>query len=145
MTKLYLAGGWFNFEQEEEHTRLYNLLKDKYKVFNPKLESLIKPGCTDDFMSQTLLGNIEGIKNADIIVAIYDGKDTGTIWETGLAYAYQKPIIYYAEKLNGKKFNLMLAKTGLYAANETDLLNLLEDKKSYVFRNVYSSYKGDIE
>ena len=115
MKKIYYAGGWFTPEMEEEHTRIYNLIKDKFKVFNPKLESLITKDSTDDDMNKTLLQNIYGIESADYVVVIYDRKDTGTIWESGYAYANHKPIIYYAETLNGKPFNLMLAKTGYFA------------------------------
>ncbi len=145
MKKIYLAGGWFTPEQEEQHTRIYNLLKDSFDVFNPKLASLITPGCSDDFMTQTLKGNIDNIKSSDIVVVLYDFKDTGTIWEAGFAYACKKPIIYFAENLNGKKFNLMLAKTGHYAENEVELVNLLICDETYSFMHSYDDYKGDIE
>lgn len=143
MKKIYLAGGWFNPEAEERHSRLYNLLKDKYDVFNPRIESdqtHVKLNA-----DEILQKNIEGMTSVDIIVAIYDGKDTGTIWETGFSYANKKPIIYYSETLNGKPFNLMLARTGNFAANEEELLALLEDEKSYQYKNVFASYQGEIE
>lgn len=143
--KIYLAGGWFTPEQEEEHTRIYNLIKDEYDVFNPKLESLVTPDASADFMSQTLIGNIEGIKNADLVLVIYDYKDTGTIWESGCAYANKRPILYYAENLNGKKFNLMLAKTGSFAETEIMLLDQLNNEETWKYKDVYDSYKGDIE
>lgn len=143
--KIYLAGGWFSPEQEEEHTRLYNLIKDTYDVFNPKLASLVKPDSTQDAMSQTLLGNIEAIQNADIVVAITDRKDVGTIWETGYAYAMRKPIVYYAETLGDRPFNLMLAKTGQVARNEIQLIFALADKSSYEFQEVVHQYVGEIE
>ena len=145
MKKIYYAGGWFSPEQEEQHTRIYNLIKDKYDVFNPKLESLITPGCSSDKMTQTLIGNIEGIKNADLVVVLYDYRDIGTIWEAGFAYSSKKPIIYFAEHLNGKPFNLMLAKTGRFASNEKVLLKLLEDETSWMFKDVYNDFKGEIE
>lgn len=145
MKKVYLAGGWFTPEMEEEHTRIYNLIKDKYEVFNPKLESLITEKSTKDDMTQTLLGNIKGIQNADIVLVIYDRKDTGTIWEAGCAYASKKPIIYYAETLGNKPFNLMLAKTGLYASNELELLEKLSEETSYIFNDVSHDYEGDVE
>lgn len=143
--KIYYAGGWFTPEQEEQHTRIYNLIKDEFDVFNPKLESLIKPGCSSDFMSQTLKGNIEGIKNADLVVVLYDFRDVGTIWEAGCAYANKKPILYYAEKLNGKPFNLMLAKTGHFAENEEILLSTLHNEETWQFKDVYDSFKGEVE
>ena len=143
--KIYLAGGWFTPEQEEEHTRIYELLKNDYDVFNPKLESLVTPNSTEDFMSQTLIGNIEGIKNADLVVVIYDYKDTGTIWEAGCAYANKKPIMYYAETLGEKKFNLMLAKTGNFTDNMAALACALQDESTWQYKDVYNSYKGSVE
>lgn len=143
--KIYLAGGWFTPEMEEEHTRIYNAIKDNFDVFNPKLESLITPDSTQDMMTQTLIGNIEGIKNADLVLVIYDRKDTGTIWEAGCAYANQKPILYYAETLNGKPFNLMLAKTGNFVANMEDLEKALENSDTFEYKNVYQSYQGIVE
>ena len=142
--KIYLAGGWFTPEQEEEHSRIYNCLKDDYDVVNPKLASLITPGCTDDFMTQTLKGNIENIKNADIVVVIYDYRDTGTIWEAGFAYANKKPIIYYAEKNGNKPFNLMLAKTGRVAKTMSELILLLQNDEIYNWQETYA-YAGIIE
>lgn len=143
--KIYLAGGWFSPEQEEEHTRIYNLIKDEYDVFNPKLASLVKPGATQDSMTQTLLGNLDAIQNADIVLVITDRKDIGTIWEAGYAYANQKPIVYYAETLGYSSFNLMLAKTGSVAVNMIQLLFELSNDDNYTFEQVKHQYVGEIE
>lgn len=143
--KIYYAAGWFTPQQEEEHTRIYNCIKNDFDVFNPKLESLVTPGATDDFMTQTLLGNIRGIEEADLVLVIYDYKDTGTIWEAGHAYASKKPILYYAETLGEKKFNLMLAKTGNFVANMEDLVEALKKEETYTYKSVYHSYKGGVE
>lgn len=152
MIRAYLAGGWFTASQEEEHTRLYNLLKDKADIFNPRIAGEINTSTSHNQMSDILIGNIEAIQSSDIIVMIYDGKDTGTIWEAGFAYANEKPIVYYAEKLNGKPFNLMLAKTGFFVSNEKDLIDMIEfltkvkDTFGFIpFKNVYDDYEGEIE
>lgn len=142
--KIYLAGGWFTPEMEEEHTRIYELIKDKFNVFNPKLESLITETSTQEDMSQTLAGNIYGITSADLVLVIYDRKDVGTIWEAGCAYAYEKPILYYAETLGNKPFNLMLAKTGNFARNMDELLEKLNDEHTFKFKRVYD-YEGAVE
>ena len=78
--KIYLAGGWFNPEQEEEHNRIYKLLKKnkKNKVFNPKINNLQN-------FDLTFLSNIVNIADCDVMVAITDFKDMGTLWETGFA------------------------------------------------------------
>lgn len=143
MNKIYLAGGWFTHEEAERHNRVYNYLKNNYDVFNPRLMSSqndISKNC-DIILQQ----NINGIINADIVVVIYDGKDTGTIWESGFAYANHKPIIYYSETLNGKPFNLMLARTGNFASNEKELLDLLSDDNTYTYKNVFAAYKGELQ
>lgn len=145
MKKIYLAGGWFTPEQDEQHTRIYNLIKNKFDVFNPRIEGEIDNGTSNDKMSSILIGNIEGIQNADLTIVLYDYRDTGTIWEAGFSYASKKPIIYFAEHLNGRPFNLMLAKTGRFAANEQDLIKLLNDELSWTFKNVYDDFKGVIE
>lgn len=145
MKKIYFAGGWFSPEQEEQHTRIYNLIKDKFDVFNPRIKGEIDGSTTHDKMSKILIGNIEGIKNADMTVVLYDWRDTGTIWEAGFSYASKKPIIYFAEHLNGKPFNLMLAKTGRFASNEQELLKLLNEDESWIFKDVYDDFKGEIE
>jgi nucleoside 2-deoxyribosyltransferase len=145
MKKIYFAGGWFSPEQEERHTRIYELLLSQgYDIFNPKLESLITPESTQDHMTQTLYGNIKGILDADIVVALTDKPyDAGTIWETGFAYL-KKPIVYYAENLNGKPFNLMLAKTGLFAGSEDALVEVLRQESSYELQVSYN-FEGEIE
>lgn len=143
--KIYLAGGWFDKEQEEEHTRIYETIKEAFDVFNPRIEGEIKQQTSSDAMTDILIGNIEGIKNTDLVLVIYDRKDTGTIWEAGCAYANKKPILYYAETLGDKPFNLMLAKTGSFAKTMTELVIKLCDENTFKFKDVYSDFKGDIE
>jgi len=143
--KIYLAGGWFDKEQEEEHTRIYETIKEAFDVFNPRIEGEIKQQTSSDAMTDILIGNIEGIKNADLVLVIYDRKDTGTIWEAGCAYANKKPILYYAETLGDKPFNLMLAKTGSFAKTMAELVIKLCDENTFKFKDVYSDFKGDIE
>ena len=146
MKKIYYGGGRFTSEQEEQHTRIYNLIKDKYDVFNPRKEGEIVKGITtNDRISKILIGNIENIQNSDLTIILYDYRDTGTIWEAGFSYASKKPIIYFAEHLNGKPFNLMLAKTGRFASSEKELLELLNDEESWQFKDVYNDFDGEIE
>ena len=145
--KIYFAGGWFSPAQEEEHTRVGNFLErhKRLEVFNPRTAGGdFKVGKETEHMTQVLLNNCKAIDNADLVVAITDYKDMGTLWECGYAYAKQKPIIYYCETLGNKPFNLMLAKTGNVARDIDELENLLVDKDSYVFKQVYS-FNGLVE
>ena len=145
--KIYFAGGWFSPAQEEEHTRVGNFLErhKNLEVFNPRTAGGdFKVGKETDHMTQVLLNNCKAIDEADLVVAITDYKDMGTLWECGYAYAKQKPVIYYCETLGDKPFNLMLAKTGEVARDIDELENLLVDKDSYVFKQVYS-FDGLVE
>ena len=147
MKKLYYGGGWFNFQQEEEHTRIGNFLEQLpgFDVFNPRTAGGdVKVNKEADYMTQVFLNNCKEINEADIVVAITDYKDMGTLWESGYAYCLKKPIIYYCETLGDKPFNLMLAKTGKVARNVNELKTLLEDEKSYIFTKLYS-FDGEIE
>lgn len=147
MKKLYFAGGWFNPKQEEEHTRIGNFLESlkKFDIFNPRTAGGdFNAGLETDHMTQVLMNNINAIQESDIVLAITDYKDMGTLWECGFAYANNKPIIYYCETLGNKPFNLMLAKTGRVAKDVDDLIELLKDEQSFVFSKTHS-YKGVIE
>lgn len=143
--KIYFAGPFFNPEQIEEHSRIYDIIKDDYDVFNPKLAGIVDTSDSADRMVNILLGNINALNECQLVVAITDRKDIGTIWETGYAYACKKPIIYYCETLGNNPFNLMLAKTGLVARNEEELRKLLNDEASWFFHNYREQYKGEIE
>ena len=66
--------------------------------------------------------NVNAIIDCDIIFAVTDEKDMGTIWESGFAYSLkmyseklgikEKKIVYYCETLGSGVFNLMLARSG---------------------------------
>lgn len=144
--KIYFAGGWFTPAQEEEHTRIGKFLETykDFEIFNPRFASNLNIGKETDYTNQVLLKNCNAIDNADLIVAITDYKDMGTLWECGYAYAKKKPIIYYCETLGNKPFNLMLAKTGNVAKNVIDLDKLLKTDKINIFKQIYS-FNGLIE
>ena len=144
--KIYLAGPWFSESQEERQERIYNLLKciENLKIFNPKLHSNITGKEDCDKFATILKNNIDNIVDADLIVAITDEKDMGTIWESGFAYAHKKPIIYYCETIGDKPFNLMLAKTGKAAKTMSELISLLQNDEIYNWQETYT-YAGIIE
>ena len=113
--KVYLAGPFFNEEQEERINYLEDLL-DKYNfsIFSPRQASRIKPGCSQEDMIETFKGNTLNIDNADFVLAVLDDKDVGTVWETGYAYAKKIPVLYFNETRPADKGpNLMLAMSTL--------------------------------
>ena len=144
--KIYLASPWFSESQAERQERIYNLLKsiESLEIFNPKLHGNITGKEDCDKFTTILKNNIDNITDADLIVAITDEKDMGTIWESGFAYAHKKPIIYYCETIGDKPFNLMLAKTGKVAKTMSELILLLQNDEIYNWQETYA-YAGIIE
>ena len=110
MTKVYIAGGWFNLLQMSAVTDIECALIDKgHDVFSPRLDNLGEDGID---WTGVYNKNLLMIDNCDIVIASTSGKDMGTLFECGYAAARDKKIIYYAPGLDGK-FNLMLAKSAV--------------------------------
>lgn len=123
--KVYFASPWFTPEQEEREERLKAKLRSLgFVVHSPKEEAICGAISDTKTRQRIFQGNIDAINDCDIVFAITDGKDMGTIWEAGYAYGYNaaamsedawyKPIkiVYYCETLGDGQFNLMLAQSG---------------------------------
>lgn len=132
--KVYLAGPFFNEEQEERITFLEDILEMyDYDIFSPRKASRITPNCTSQDMIDTFNGNVSHIDDADFVLAVADGNDTGTMFECGYAYAIKKPVLYFNETRE-KGPNLMLAMSGALpfitkTTNITDIMNINTDIK----------------
>ncbi len=121
--KIYFASPWFTPEQEEREERLKAKLRSLgFEVHSPK-ETAVCGAISDPETRQKIFdGNVFAIQDADIVFAVTDGKDMGTIWEAGYAYGWNErqkavgyepiKIVYYCETLGNGLFNLMLAQSG---------------------------------
>lgn len=129
--RAYIAAPWFTPEQ----MNLLELVKDTVvqldiDIFSPKDENMYTPGETSAI--DVLLGNCNAIESSDLIVVITNGKDVGTMWEAGYAFAIDRPIIYvWVDRLPGQKFNLMLAASGAVAYSMIELDELLKNFIKY--------------
>ena len=137
--KVYFASPWFNPDQVEREERVKGRLRELgFNVWSPKENSSLSP-ITDPVIREKIFSaNVEHIKSCDIIFAITDGKDMGTIWEAGYAYGFNErnlavgydpiKIVYYCETLgpNGQ-FNLMLAQSGDIVITKFDDLDKLPE------------------
>lgn len=123
MKKVYFASPWFTPEQEEREERLKAKLRSLgFNVWSPKEEAICGAISDKETRDRIFNGNIDNIDGSDIVFAVTDGKDMGTIWEAGFAYGLNFAreivklppikIIYYCETLGDGKFNLMLAQSG---------------------------------
>ncbi len=142
---IYFASPWFNPEQEEREERLKAKLREiGFEVWSPKESCICPPNASTEIKKQTFDDNCANIFSTDIVFAVTDGKDMGTIWEAGYANGLNVgftddakiKIVYYCETLNGGQFNLMLAQSGdVVITDFKDLDNLeklLKEGQAYV-------------
>lgn len=143
--KIYFAGGWFNPQQLEQHTRIGDILEQRVDldIHNPKKESLVVKGATQEQLQETFKSNLTSIDDADLVVALTDFNDKGTFIEIGYALAKNIPVLYVAENLNGKPFNLMLAVSGPVAFDTDSMLEQIYDIETYNTKLRF--YEGDVE
>jgi nucleoside 2-deoxyribosyltransferase len=151
--KVYIASPFFNPEQLERVEFIEKLLSaHNIKYFSPRKDTYVKPDSTDAERKQAFNDNLKGIIDCDFVLAVTDGKDVGTIWEAGYAFSADVPVLYFAETLGDKPFNLMLAMSAkLGTCTSRDQLDsFLSCISKYVsvtsyLINVVSEYKGIIE
>ena len=99
---VYLAGPFFTLSQIWLINETRKLLSEMgLTVFSPYHEI-----GTGDAIT-VVPKDIDGINNSDIIFAIFDGKDSGTIFEIGYARAKNKPIIIYNENEKSEDLKMM--------------------------------------
>lgn len=120
--EVYIVGGWFSPEQEKALDELEGFIKKHFEhYFSPREHNNAKGQKLEDIFQK----NIQALDNADIIIASTIGKDMGTLWECGYAYARELQVIYYAPGI--EKVNLMLAKSGRVARSLKELWDILID------------------
>lgn len=113
----YIAAPFFNPDQVTRVALVETLLeKHGLTYFSPRKQSAIGPISSPEVRKKSFDLNVRGIEESEFVIAITDGKDMGTIFEAGHAYASDIPIIYVAFTI-GKDgmFNLMLSESGVAA------------------------------
>lgn len=142
--KLYLAGPWFNEDQNEREQRVKAALRSKgFEVFSPREASELKPNASKEDQQKVFEIDINGIKDADAVFAITNGKDMGTLFECGYAYANKVPIIYFAENLTGQ-FNLMLARSAHLVYTNLEDVDYYEIAL-HITNDIKKDFEGEIE
>lgn len=100
--QVYLAGPFFDLAQVWMiHQARTNLLNMGLRVFSPYHD--IGLGGAEDVVSKDL----EGIHASDLVLAVTDGLDAGTLYEIGYARALNKPVIVYSERHKGESLKMM--------------------------------------
>lgn len=110
MAKIYLASGWFNAEQEARVAKVEEILRSLgHDVFSPRENQLTEwyEFGTEEWRTATFKSDVNAIDWCDVIVAVYDQEDAGTMWEVGYAFSTGTTIVLFNEK--EKVVNLMLS------------------------------------
>lgn len=100
--KVYLAGPFFTLAQlwiiEEARNNLLGMGLD---VFSPYHD--VGLGTAGDVVGPDL----DGIHDCDLVFAIVDGLDPGTVYEIGYARAQSKPVVVYSENETKEDLKMM--------------------------------------
>lgn len=147
MIKIYLAGPFFN--EKERHlveTAALILRNQGYEVIVP-MEHFIENGeklTNEEWAREVFDYDVEQIRNADCILAIYHGhySDSGTAWELG--YAAASGIICIVAHTDINNVASIMPVTGSHYnirfsdINKIDLKNLLANTRpSYASINAW--------
>ncbi|MFB9769192.1 nucleoside 2-deoxyribosyltransferase [Lactiplantibacillus modestisalitolerans] len=134
---IYLAGPWFSAGQPERLAKIEQLMDELgLTYYSPRLDGIdLTPDATEADRNAVFADNVAHLKAAQLVVAVVDGFDTGTIWETGTAYGLEIPVAYYGETIADGTFNVMLAKSGkAVVENMADLRAFLQEPTSDAFQ-----------
>lgn len=100
--QVYLAGPFFDLAQVWMIEEAKRYLQDMgLKVLSPFHD--IGLGSASDVVQQDL----DGIRDSDLVFAVADGLDTGTIYEIGYARAEGKPVVVYSERESEESLKMM--------------------------------------
>lgn len=101
--KVYLAGPFFTLGQLWVVEQARNSLRDMgLDVFSPYHD--VGPGEASDVVPK----DIDGIGECDLMLAIMDGTDAGTVFEVGYAYREGMPVVVYAENETAENCKMMV-------------------------------------
>ncbi len=135
---VYLASPGFTDAQKELLTDLESWLWDNdLDVYSPFRDGIrLTPDATRKDRRDVWKENVWAIGESDLIVALLDDKDTGTLVEFGMAVAMKKPIVAYAPRT--AMMNVMLAEAiAAYACNGSEFSEVM-----IKLRNLYANPPG---
>lgn len=110
--RVYLAGPFFTLGQLWVVEQARNCLRDAgLSVFSPYHD--VGPGRADEVVPLDL----DGIRECDLVLAIADGMDPGTIFEVGYARREGRPVVMYVENEPAEDAKMMVG-SGCYMRSD---------------------------
>jgi nucleoside 2-deoxyribosyltransferase len=115
--RIYLAGPFFDLAQVWMVEQARNSLREfGLDVFSPYHD--VGLGSARDVVVQDL----QAIEACDLVLAITDGLDAGTVYEIGYARALRKPVVVYSERHKGESLKMMEGSGCMLCENYTTAL-----------------------
>lgn len=100
--QIYLAGPFFSFSQRWLINQLYQALKgEDVKVFSPLHD--VGVGDADEVTEP----DINGLLESNVVLAVVDGLDSGTLFEVGYAVAHKKKVVAYVQNESRKALQML--------------------------------------
>lgn len=94
---IYIAAPFFTDAQLLFVNQIESVLEaNDWEFFSPRKEGVLKdmsPVERFEKMHEIYESNVKNVRNSDIILAVIDDRDPGTIFEIGFAAALMKPIV----------------------------------------------------
>ena len=102
---IYIAAPFFNEEQVEFVDAIEQCLElNGLEYYSPRSEGVLMNMTPEEKkarMKYIFDKNVEMLDKCDIVLAVIDNYDTGTVWEIGYAYAKGKKIITITDHYYG--------------------------------------------
>ncbi len=102
----------------------------KLDYFSPRSEGVLikmSPEEKEIRMKQIFKSNVRNIKDTDVIIAVIDNYDTGTVWEMGFSYGVDVPIFTISN--NDYGLNVMVGQS--VEIHNTKINNLIINLLEY--------------
>lgn len=132
----YLASPFFTKEQIEREEKVKNELRNAgFTVYAPREHGVVGSLADRFFVTKIFDSNVKAINDSKMVLSITDGKDMGTVWESGYAYANKIPIVYYAETLGDNSFNIMLSESAIGICKNIEQLKKMCSTKNFKNRD----------
>jgi nucleoside 2-deoxyribosyltransferase len=108
--KIYLAGPFFNMSERWLINELKNILTDfGNEVFSPFHEiGLSHDSLESQAVSDIVIRDLDAIREADLVFAVLNGLDAGTIFEIGYAKSLGKNVIVLAENVSSNDLTMLV-------------------------------------
>lgn len=111
---VYLAGPFFTVAQRW----LVDSLRETFRKLDINVFSPIHDAGEGD-ASVVAKDDLRGLDKSDVIFAICDGLDAGTIFEVGYAVATRKPVVAFTQVVNESDLTMLIG-TGCIIENDLD-------------------------